>query len=290
MTTYEAISIVVALIALAQPWLIAGWKRWIRPGTVETYKTGRLEVGFSSFGPTVALHGTLRATSRDVFVCAMSVDVVRELDRATCSFEWAAFRSHQIGGSPETPTFELPHSFNVLEAQPARYNVVFRIPSAEREVSSLLAEVQDKWDRQPINEERRQILAARGNIGLAFGRKADEAFEEFLRSDVVRNAFGKLKCRSYWEAGAYLLTLRVHTKDRKRRSSSRTWSFELSAQDANRLRRNAVVMLYAACDRPREGSYGFAYPEYREASAPNPDEAPVCQGQDVPGGDRSGQE
>ncbi len=58
----------IAIIALLQPWAAWLWKTLFVKGRVETCAAGFLEVGYSDFGPTVAMQGTLRALYKDVFV------------------------------------------------------------------------------------------------------------------------------------------------------------------------------------------------------------------------------
>ena len=42
-------ALIVAIIALIQPWTILLWKKFIKQGKVEFFETGNLEIGFSSF-------------------------------------------------------------------------------------------------------------------------------------------------------------------------------------------------------------------------------------------------
>ena len=57
-------SLIIATVALVQPWMIALWKRFVRPGTIDIHETGTIEIGYSSFGPTIGLRGTLREIGR----------------------------------------------------------------------------------------------------------------------------------------------------------------------------------------------------------------------------------
>ena len=58
---------IVAWLALLLPGLRALWRRFVKPGTVDIYQTGTLEVGYCTFGATIGLHGTLRARDRDLW-------------------------------------------------------------------------------------------------------------------------------------------------------------------------------------------------------------------------------
>src|SRR5437660_1351433 len=68
----------LAIVALVQPWLIALWKKFLLRGRIRAYPSANIEIGFSTFGPTVALQGTLHASHRDIFVTSAGMVVTRE--------------------------------------------------------------------------------------------------------------------------------------------------------------------------------------------------------------------
>jgi hypothetical protein len=117
---------ILAALALLQIWAIALWRRFVSRGVVHIYPTASIEIGFSSYGPTVGLLGTLRAQGRDVFVRRMRDHVVRLRDRAEHHFNWRAFRPHVIPLVPTAPqTLEIASSFLVTAQAPRQYNVFF---------------------------------------------------------------------------------------------------------------------------------------------------------------------
>lgn len=65
-------TLIVAAVALIQPWLIAAWKKFLRRQKIEVYEAGTMEIGFSTFGPTIGLQGAVRAINRDAFVPSKS--------------------------------------------------------------------------------------------------------------------------------------------------------------------------------------------------------------------------
>src|SRR5687767_14744653 len=88
-------SLVIATAALVQPWLLALWRR--RSGTIDVYETGgAVEVGYSGFGPTVGLRGTLRAAHRDQFIRDIRVTIVKKRDGSTHVFDWLVFKAEKI--------------------------------------------------------------------------------------------------------------------------------------------------------------------------------------------------
>ena len=87
-------TLIIATYAVVQVWIIALWRRQ-RRGRLSIFRTGRLEVGYSNFGPTLAVFGTLRAQGKPVFVREIIVKLVKERDGSVHEFEWLFFRSRQ---------------------------------------------------------------------------------------------------------------------------------------------------------------------------------------------------
>lgn len=63
--TWTALATVLAFVALIQPWLLGAWRRLYKRGTVDIHETGKIEIGYSGFGATVGIMGTLRARDCD---------------------------------------------------------------------------------------------------------------------------------------------------------------------------------------------------------------------------------
>jgi hypothetical protein len=83
---------ILAIIALCQPWVAWLWKKYLTKGYVENYPAGSLEIGYSEFGPTLAIQGTLRARGKDVFVKRMRLRIRKLRNNEEYSFDWVAFR------------------------------------------------------------------------------------------------------------------------------------------------------------------------------------------------------
>ncbi len=235
----------VATIALLQPWGVGLWRRFFRAPAVDLHETGVVEVGYSTYGPTLGLHGTLRARHADVFVRAMRLEVVRERDQARHFFEWVAFRSHRIFVGKATETMvELPAGFMLLTSQPFRYNVLF----ADAEV------------RERVNAELRTLGQAWYEAVLE-GRDYDAFRTETSHGD----AFTKVDRECYWERGGYILRATVETTRPDQRHES-VWRFELTEEDAESLRTNVVPILRETCWQ-QDVYYSFASPKYLSAKA-----------------------
>ena len=62
------ITLGIALVALILPSAIWAWSNYVRRGVIDIHETWAIEVGFSSYGPTIGLNGTLQAVHHDRFV------------------------------------------------------------------------------------------------------------------------------------------------------------------------------------------------------------------------------
>ena len=82
----------VAFVALIQPYLFWLYKKYWKPGSVDAYSAGHVEVGYSNFGATLGLQGALRAIDRDLFVSDISLTLTRISDSSAHTLVWTAFR------------------------------------------------------------------------------------------------------------------------------------------------------------------------------------------------------
>lgn len=137
-------SLIIAGIALIQPWLIATWKRFFRQGEIDIHETGGIELGYNNFGPTIGLNGTLRAANRDQFVRSISLTITKMKDNSRHTFEWGLFRSAKLSSSgTQEMSFELPSGFMLTTAQPHRYSIQFYDAMAYAEVRQHLDKLRE---------------------------------------------------------------------------------------------------------------------------------------------------
>jgi len=65
---------IVATVALLQIWVIKLYERYFRKPCLDIYPSQNPEIGYSDWGPTVGIFGTLRAPQEDVFVRQISIE------------------------------------------------------------------------------------------------------------------------------------------------------------------------------------------------------------------------
>lgn len=250
---------IVATLALIQPWLIGFYNKVFKKGKVDIYPSGNIEIGFSEFGPTIAIQGTILATNRDVFINNIQLKIKKLKNNEEHNFNWVAFRSPQINiGQSSTQPIEWPASFIVNTFQPHRYVIVFSDIDIWNEirvlVESCIKEVQTLIQKYPYLLE--EVM---GQVSRS------EALEMYLKSGAYQRAYDVINRLLYWEKGDYELTIIVNT-DKPRRSLKFFYRFQLTEQDFESLRLNVITIIqnpFLIALRQNPWIYYFAYTSYK---------------------------
>jgi len=247
-------TLIIAVIALIQPWVRYLWKKFFKKGKIDIFPSGTIEIGYSLFGPTVAINGTLRCLNQDLFISAMSLIIVKQKDNSTHIFEWGVFRSQKLTHKGEEAEFELPYGFMLTTSFPKRYNIVFVDMETRNEMQTMLQRVRTKWvefiSKEPIPFQDKQVIL--------------QKYEEFSKTSIPLEAFSKLDRLCYWEPGYYDLILKTYTSEPNRIFEKR-WKFKLLEEEIKAIRLNVVKILQDACIVPSYAQYNFAYAKYEEA-------------------------
>lgn len=256
---------VVSFLALAQVWIIAAYKKWVRRGNIHIHESGVLEVGYNSFGPTIALTGTLRCIDYDVFVNKISLSVKRKKDSAQYSFDWYGFGNRTVSfgkGAEENKELEVASAFLVSPTKTFDFNILFVDMGFVSEHRPLVAPFIQKW-----NDHYQKRIS---EISLVQVRSADDLYrditlktniyDEFFNTRDATEAFTILDRSFYWTQGEYELTFNVECSDPVK-IFKKTWNFVLGEEDVKRLRLNAVIIMKALCGLPF--MFNFSYPEYK---------------------------
>lgn len=256
---------IVAILALIQPWIVALYKKFFLRGKIHIYETDTIEVGFSGLGPTIGLYGTLRAIQRDQFIRSINLAVVRQRDSSTHQFEWGLFRSGKASvSSPDDISFELPSGFMLMTKAPHRYNILFTEKQVRDDIQTHAQDVKKAWSDRVHEMIGKQLIEMREEsapLAAEINKVLGTLFENFSKDKTFSEAFIAIDHLFYWEPGTYTLNMNVTTA-RPYRSYSRSWPFELSKQDSERIRSNVIMILFAACDRDI-GVFNFAYLPYK---------------------------
>lgn len=245
---------VVAVVALAQVWVIALWQKFFRRGKLEIHESRLIEIGYSNFGPTIRLLGTLRALHREAFVTRMVIDVVRKLDSARMSFDWRARCSTSFtSGQPEQTTMQVACSFLIPANSSQSYDLLFASEDFEaRHITRFQAWIKD-WHQRASNLPP---------DGADTKQSLDEAFDAFFRERQTTEFYMQLERDFIWSGGEYTLQLKVECADGM--ESSKSWQVTLPDEDARQLRLNIIGAMRGACGL--DGYYHRAYRRYETAA------------------------
>jgi hypothetical protein len=256
---------IVAPLALIQPWLIALAKKLLFKGRIDAYEAAWVEVGFSGFGPTIGMMGTLRAIHRDQFVRQIDLTLIRLKDGATHSFNWIGFRAERLSSSsgPEL-NFELAAGFLVATTQPHRYNILFVDSGSQSDMRPYLDNLQKAWEPPQLavalgaGQPNPSPLVER-LLQLPEAERLPRLYEEFSQGKAHVDAFSAINRILYWEPGDYTIQMNIRTA-RPDRTFSKRWTVRLTTDDSERLRLNTLGILRGALGMGV--TFNFAYPRY----------------------------
>lgn len=191
-------ALTIALIALIQPWIIYLWKKIIKPGTVNFFETGNIEVGFSSFASTIGINGTLRSLDKDFYISSIKLELTKTKDSSKHKFDWAVFRDTKLSLSENKATeVELPYGFLLTTKSPQRVNIQFHDRNQQESIRSIFDNISMNWqaflnERLPF--EKRRLLPNPQN-------EVFQVFDEFTKTTQNTDAYTKLNREFYWEKG-----------------------------------------------------------------------------------------
>jgi len=225
---------------------------------------GAVEVGYSNFGPTIGLQGTLHGRDREMFVRVISLEVTREADGARHAFEWAMFRSFGFTSArPAEVACQLAAGFMLLPAQPFRYNIFFSDRSFQQEhVQPVIDAIHAAWYQAVQAALAGAALSNNPDIAqVQIQHAAEQAYPAFSLQPAHVGGFTTLGQQFYWNPGWYQLSIRIETASPKR-AFPKQWRFELTPAQSNTLRGNALKVVQQVCSQ-YIGDYYFAYAPYR---------------------------
>ncbi len=258
-------TLILAIYGIIQVWLIALWKKYVRKGKIDIYETGAVEIGYSAFGPTIGLNGTLRALNKDVFVKSIDLMVVREKDRSQHIFHWIAFRPPKIDLAGIQPiSMEIPSGFLISPNSPHRFNIVFNDNELFDDIRSIFNEYISEWYKV-VDRLTKIQPSSSGVVQPEIVAQQVAIIEDFRRSKIHIDTFTALDRKCYWEPGDYSLTMNVRTS-KPDKVFTNNYHYSISESDSKNLKLNVITVLEEPISsylRVQNYPYNFAYSVYK---------------------------
>ena len=232
----------LGFVALAQVWVIALWKKYLRKSTVEIHPAGTIEIGFGNFGPSISLLGTLRVRSRDVFVDEMRVQVTRMKDKAEKTLYWKAFRSNTISLTMNiSESVEIARSFSVTTDIPREYNVFLASTDFASNYLAKIPHLRNAWRTfvtNTVQQNDPNLLSA----ALQDPNISGQFFEKFMSQNLAAELYELLNNDFFWHASEYRIDLTISCTN-PTPDVATSWMLTLNEQDEKDLRLNIVSLI-----------------------------------------------
>jgi hypothetical protein len=244
---------IIALIALFRPDVTLLVARYRSRLDIYPAAVSRLEIGFSTFGPTIGLQGTVRAIGTDAFITSARLVVERIADHLRHEFDWAVFGQLAQSGSP-LQGLELASGFALPVQSPRRFNIQFHDTVTVERYRQALNDLRQLWIAYL---QRQGIVLASTQPGQI--RPLYDAFHTAENAKIA-NIYQVIDREFYWIAGRYRLTLMV-TSSRPEKEFTFDYTFDLTMAESDLVRLNTIGCLMAICNVP-DLIFNFAYPRY----------------------------
>lgn len=250
-------ALIIAVIALIQPWFISIWKKYFKSGKIEFFKTGKLEIGFNSFASTIGINGTLRGINKDLYISKIHLELTKKKDSSKHYFDWAIFRDTKlkISGNKDIEV-ELPYGILLSTNSPQRINIQFHDLIQQGIISLPYEEMIAHWDaflnsKFPIQERTFSDDDLPRIVSI---------YQEFTKTKEQTDTYTRIIRELYWEESDYQLTFIIETSNPIKRFLY-NFEFHLTDAECEKLRLNVVNLMSYGCDQLRY-DWNFVYPNY----------------------------
>ncbi|WP_144410372.1 hypothetical protein [Chromobacterium vaccinii] len=251
--------LVIAFLALAQPWLIKLFSAFFKRAKLEIYETGKIELGFSQFGPTINLAGTLRPINRDIFVSQIQIEIIRKRDSAQHIFKWYAFKNGVIPTIDQTQQIEIASGFHISLNSPKQYNIFFASGTFQEDTNSLTASFIKKWNEIQGNYFD-SLTVEKKTIPTTTATK-EGLFDNLTKTEESRALFGRLTELFFWMPSDYEVKIIINTSETKQIKTA--WKFNITDEESQNIKGNAMAIMRGACGLGH--FHTFIYKEYSKS-------------------------
>ncbi|MBF0102400.1 MAG: hypothetical protein HQK77_15970 [Desulfobacterales bacterium] len=239
----------VFVLVFISKFIIEILERIGKKAKIHIYPAGKLEIGFSQYGPTIALCGTMRAQKIDAFIAKIAIRVARKDSDFARLMDWRAFKPYVLGLIPDNEIkLELASAFLLNINSPFKCNIVFVDDPFIAKYSVLIPKIQSLWETYKNNQDEEAL----SNLGASF--------EQFLKTEEIRDIIVTFTDAFYWEPGSYSLEMFIHTSNPDKIHKT-LFAFDLSIQQTGLLKENIIKIIQLICNIKVNCKYVFS--EYK---------------------------
>lgn len=264
----------LSLVALFRPEWNGFFRKWL--SDIDVQPSGRLEIGYGTFGPSIALQGSLRAIHYDQFISEMIIEVERVQDKQKFHLDWRLFRSPAVSVdliSKKEQNIELeiasPFSANIQSYQ--RFNIMFSDIKTILPLSGEAVQLKENWNNFVASSEGRRLLNTvkkEGNELAALSTIIEtfRLYDNNLEKGNLNELYNALTRKMYWEPGTYQMNLSIKYANANTKKCYEG-EFDISEVDSRNLRKNVMLLIFSGIGFNFD--FNFAYVElknFREKS------------------------
>ena len=225
--------------------LVGGWTN-----KVDFYPAAKIEVGFSDLGPTIGLHGSLRARSNNQLVKEISVTVTRTSDGARHNFDWHVFRKFNLMDTSKVE-LDIAAPFLLTTTSDKILNILFTDEDTVEKCKEDVLDLRNSFLKWCTDTNSSPVFADYGEWS-----EANAAFEKTEAKSISMKAYNTLTSEFYWKAGRYCIDVILET-DNPIKKFNYNGEFDLSAEESETLSLNKINILSVATNIPLP-YYNFA--------------------------------
>ncbi|MCB9771671.1 MAG: hypothetical protein H6754_03900 [Candidatus Omnitrophica bacterium] len=216
------------------------WRDFISKPRLSNHISPIAEIGYSHYGPTFAIAGTITALNAVVLVYNICVEITDQSGKVSHFMDWFAFRpAHYRMGNFSAMDLTMCSKFTIAPDKSHEHNTLFIDNGRFSEMKPLLKAIKDSWEESVIIASKEGKTAKLGTL-----------FLEFRKLKLVVDAEARLKNMNYWAPGHYRAKIRVTTQNPKQFFDFERL-FRIEKEDAKTLENNATSIVANICQQPQ---------------------------------------
>jgi len=208
------------------------WNSFFGGVGISNHISEDLEVGFSSYGPSLGLSGVFSVKDTHEFVHKIVLSIQSSGHSDHHDLEWFAFREHDfVTGDFSDMHAKSPSKFMVLPLNPKPYNILFVDNARYAEMKPHLQELKMYWHLGPKYDPRVNTLP-----------------EDFLKRSDVLESLQSIESLCYWQPEHYQVFMKVVAGSKSREILFER-SFHLTEDKTSALKNNVLKIADEVCCR-----------------------------------------